>query len=159
MESTDNLVITQFDDNHYELIANVLKNVGWEPQYIDGQLAAIRTFAAETADSRVLVAYYADVFSGFISVQFYQWNRLSQIHGLVVDPAMRHRGIASGLVKAAETFVIARGGRGVYVDTPVTNTGAREFYTRQGYKQDYIMTAYYDADLDGVTYLKLFATA
>ena len=81
---------------------------------------------------------------------------MAQIHGLVVDPSARYRGIAARLIVEAEAFAIAKQGRGVYVDTPVTNTGARAFYIKQGYKQDYIMTDYYDTDLDGVTYLKLF---
>ncbi|HML20335.1 MAG TPA: GNAT family N-acetyltransferase [Aggregatilinea sp.] len=156
MESRSTLTVARFEDHYYESIAGILERIGWERQYIDGQLAAVRAFATDTVDSRVFVAHYNEVFSGYISVQFYQWNRLSQIHGLVVDPSMRHKGIASSLVNEAETFVIARGGRGVYVDTPVTNTGARAFYMSQGYQQDYIMTAYYDVDLDGVTYLKLF---
>lgn len=156
LESHSMLTIARFEDHDYELIAGVLEHVGWERQYIDGQLAAARTFATDTVNSRVFVAHYNEVVSGYISVQFYQWNRLSQIHGLVVDPSMRHKGIASRLVNEAEAFVVARGGRGIYVDTPVTNIGARAFYASQGYQQDYIMTAYYDVDLDGVTYLKLF---
>jgi ribosomal protein S18 acetylase RimI-like enzyme len=69
---------------------------------------------------------------------------------------MRHRGIAARLTQQAEHFARARGSRGVYVDTPVTNSGARAFYLKQHYRQDYVMTAYYDTDLDGVTCWKLF---
>lgn len=153
------LSLTQYQTEHQALIAQVLSNVGWEQRYITGQLDAIRTFAGDTTNARVYVAYFDETFAGYISIRFAEWNRLAQIHGLVVDPAMRYKGVAARLVAHAEAFVIARQGRGVYVDTPVTNTGAREFYTKQGYTQDYIMTAYYDTDLDGVTYLKLFERA
>lgn len=141
---------------HRADIAQILVHIGWEQRYIEGQLQSIDTFAADTENAHVVVARANDVVVGFITVQFYQWNRLAQIHGLAVDPSMRKRGIAADLVTQAEHFVLSKGGRGVYVDTPVTNTGARTFYSKQGYQQDYIMTAYYDENLDGVTYLKLF---
>lgn len=156
MATTEKLSISRFLPQHRELIARLLTKIGWEDRYIDGQLQAVEAFARDDQNARVFVASEGEVFAGYVAVQFYEWNRLSQLHGLAVDPSMRHRGIASRLVEQAERFVIARGGRGVYVDTPVTNTGARAFYLSQGYRQDYIMTAYYDTDLDGVTYLKLF---
>ena len=94
--------------------------------------------------------------SGFVCVEYREWNRLGQLHGLAVDPAFKRRGIASELVRRAEKFVRAEGGRGLYVDTPVTNEIARSFYEALGYQQAYVMPEYYDEGLDGVTYLKLF---
>jgi len=82
--------------------------------------------------------------------------RLGQLQGLAVDPALKRRGIASELVHRAEEFVQAEGGRGLYVDTPVTNEIGRSFYEALGYRQAYVMPEYYDQGLDGVTYLKLF---
>ena len=93
---------------------------------------------------------------GFVSVEFREWNRLGQLHGLAVDPDLKRRGIASVLVGRAEEFVQGEGGRGVYVDTPVTDGAARSFYEALGYRQAYVMPEYYDEGLDGVTYLKLF---
>lgn len=153
----ENLSLFLFLPEHRPLIAQVLVRIGWEPQYIDGQIQAIEAFAQDADHAAVFVAFQDGVFAGYVSIQFYTWNRLAQIHGLAVDPSLRKRGIATKLVAQAEQFARTKGARGVYVDTPVTNTGAREFYVRQQYRQDYIMTAYYDADLDGVTYLKLFA--
>jgi ribosomal protein S18 acetylase RimI-like enzyme len=51
--------------------------------------------------------------------------------------------------------VRAEGGRGLYVDTPVTNEIGRSFYEALGYRQAYVMPEYYDEGLDGVTCLKL----
>ena len=48
------------------------------------------------------------------------------------------------------------GGRGLYVDTPVTNELGRSFYEALGYRQAYVVPEYYDEGFDGVTYLKLF---
>ena len=93
---------------------------------------------------------------GFVSVEFREWNRLGQLHGLAVEPGLKRRGIASVLVGRAEGFVRGEGGRGVYADTPVINDAARGFYEALGYRQAYVMPEYYDEGLDGVTYLKLF---
>ena len=73
-----------------------------------------------------------------------------------MDLALKRRGIASVLVHRAEEFVQAEGGRGLYVDTPITNEVGRSFYEALGYRQAYVMPEYYDEGLDGVTYLKLF---
>jgi len=94
--------------------------------------------------------------SGFVCVEYREWNRLGQLQGLAVDPALKRRGIASDLIHRAEEFVRAEGGRGLYVDTPVTNEIGCSFYEALGYRQAYVMPEYYDEGLDGVTYLKLF---
>ena len=93
---------------------------------------------------------------GFVSVEFREWNRLGQLQGLAVAPDSKRRGIASALVRRAEEFVLGQSGRGVYVDTPVTNEAARHLYQDLGYELAYTMPDYYDDGLDGVTYLKLF---
>jgi ribosomal protein S18 acetylase RimI-like enzyme len=95
---------------------------------------------------------------GFVSVEFREWNRLGQLHGLAVNPSLKRQGIASALVRQAEAFVRERGGRGVYVDTLATNQAAQGFYRVLGYRHAYTMPEYYDEGLDGVTYLKLFLT-
>jgi ribosomal protein S18 acetylase RimI-like enzyme len=73
------------------------------------------------------------------------------------EPGLKRRGIASALVRHAEGFVLGEGGRGVHVDTPVTNGDAQSFYRALGYRQAYVMPEYYGEGLDGVTYLKLFS--
>jgi ribosomal protein S18 acetylase RimI-like enzyme len=72
-----------------------------------------------------------------------------------VDPNLKRRGIASALVRRAETFVREEDGRGIYVDTPSTNEIARSFYQALGYRHAYTMPEYYDEGVDGVSYLKL----
>ena len=141
-----------------QAVRRILLTNGWEERYIIGQLEGVESLAADVHGG-VWLAQMEDTLAGFVSLQFYAWNRLAQIHGLAVDPAFQRQGLAAALVQQAEDFARQRGARGVYVDTPVTNTGARSFYTSQGYIQDYVMTAYYDDGLDGVTYLKLFGAA
>lgn len=134
----------------------VLGQVGWAEQFVEGQLTSVQTFAANTEFARVHVAVIAGQVAGFSTVLFEPWNRLGQLHGLVVHPVRRRHGLAVTLVKEAETFVRELGGRGVFVDTPINNDGGRRFYEAIGYIHDYTMTEYYDEGLDGVTYVKFF---
>jgi ribosomal protein S18 acetylase RimI-like enzyme len=144
---------------HRRGVREVLAKNGWEEHYIAGQLAGVDALAGDPLPgtrSKVCVCEAEQRLSGFVCVEFREWNRLGQLQGLAVDPALKRRGIASELVHCAEQLVQAEGGRGLYVDTPVTNDIGRSFYEALGYRQAYFMPEYYDEGLDGVTYLKLF---
>jgi ribosomal protein S18 acetylase RimI-like enzyme len=146
-------------ERHRERIREILTKNGWEERYIAGQLAALDVLSGDTRPGtrgKVYVAEPESLLSGFVCVEFREWNRLGQLHGLAVDPDLKRRGTASALVRYAETFVREEGGRGIYVDTPATNEAARGFYLALGYRHAYTMPEYYDEGLDGVTFLKLF---
>jgi ribosomal protein S18 acetylase RimI-like enzyme len=141
-------------------VREVLAKNGWEERYIAGQLAGLDVLSADSLPGRrgkVCICEVEDRLSGFVCVEYREWNRLGQVQGLAVDPAHKRRGIASELVRRAEEFVQEEGGRGLYADTPATNEIGRSFYEALGYHQAYVMPEYYDEMLDGVTYLKLFA--
>jgi ribosomal protein S18 acetylase RimI-like enzyme len=144
---------------HRRGVREILAKNGWQEHYIAGQLAGLDGLSTDPLPGRrgkVCLCEVEDRLSGFICVEYREWNRLGQLHGLAVDPALKRRGIASELVHRAEEFVRAEGGRGLYVDTPVTNEGGHSFYEALGYRQAYVMPEYYEEGLDGVTYLKLF---
>jgi ribosomal protein S18 acetylase RimI-like enzyme len=144
---------------HRRGVREILAKNGWEDRYIAGQLAGLDALAGDQSPgtrSKVCVCEVGERLSGFVCVEYQAWNRLGQLQGLAVDPAFKRLGIASELVHWAEEFVRAEGGRGLYVDTPVTNEVGRSFYEALGYRQAYLMPEYYDEGLDGVTYLKLF---
>jgi ribosomal protein S18 acetylase RimI-like enzyme len=146
-------------EHHRKRISEILAKNGWEERFIAGQLAALDILSGDPAPGtrgKVYVARPEDRPGGFVCVEFREWNRLGQLHGLAVDPALKRRGIASALVRRAEAYVREEGGRGVYVDTPTTNEVARRFYQALGYSRAYTMPEYYGEGLDGVTYLKLF---
>ena len=145
---------------HRRGVCEVLAKNGWEEHYITGQLAALDALSGDPlrgTRSKVCICEVQESLSGFVCIEYRAWNRLGQLQGLAVDPALKRQGIASELVHRAEEFVQAEGGRGLYVDTPVTNESGRSFYEALGYWQAYVMPEYYDEGLDGVTYLKLFA--
>jgi ribosomal protein S18 acetylase RimI-like enzyme len=158
MEHVSNIV--PYDAlRHRRGVRELLAKNGWEQRYIAGQLAGLDVLSGEPLPgtrSQVCVSEIEDRLSGFVSVEYREWNRLGQLQGLAVDPDLKRRGIASTLVRHAEEFVRGEGGRGLYVDTPVTNEIGHSFYEALGYRQAYVMPEYYDEGLDGVTYLKLF---
>ena len=144
---------------HRRGVREILTKNGWEERYIAGQLAGLDALSGDPLPgtrSKVCICEVEERLSGFVCVEYREWNRLGQLQGLAVDPALKRRGIASALVHRAEQFVRAEGGRGLYVDTPVTNEIGGSFYEALGYRQAYVMPEYYDKGLDGVTYLKLF---
>jgi ribosomal protein S18 acetylase RimI-like enzyme len=144
---------------HRHGVREILAKNGWQGHYIAGQLAGLDALAGDPLPgtrSKVYVCEVEERLSGFVCIEYREWNHLGQLQGLAVDPAFKRRGIASALVHRAEEFVQAEGGRGLYVDTPVTNEIGRSFYEALGYRQAYVMPEYYDEGLDGVTYLKLF---
>jgi ribosomal protein S18 acetylase RimI-like enzyme len=144
---------------HREGVSEVLAKSGWEERYIAGQLGGLDALSSGTVPGtrgKVYIAEAEGRLCGFISVEFREWNRLGQLHGLAVDPDHKRKGVASVLVRCAENFVRELGGRGVYLDTPVTNEAARSFYRALGYRQAYTMPEYYGEELDGVTYHKFF---
>jgi ribosomal protein S18 acetylase RimI-like enzyme len=146
-------------ERHRRAIREILAKNGWEDRYIAGQLAALNVLSGDSAPGtrgKIYVAEFEARPVGFVCVEFREWNRLGQLHGLAVDPDLKRRGISSALVHRAEGFVRVKGGRGIYVDTPATNEVARCFYLALGYQYVYTMPEYYDEGLDGVTYLKLF---
>jgi len=146
---------------HRPHVRRILEQNGWEQQYVAGQLAAIDGLTTGGRPGVLGAVFVAEDLPsekvrGFVSVEFREWNRLGQLQGLAVAAGSKRRGIASALVRRAEGFVLGQSGRGVYVDTPVTNEAARNLYQDLGYELAYTMPDYYDDGLDGVTYLKLF---
>ena len=144
---------------HRRGVRGVLAKNGWEEHYIAGQLAGLDVLSGDLLPGirgKVYVCEVEDRLSGFVCVEYREWNCLGQVQGLAVDPTHKRRGIASKLVGRVEEFVRTEGGRGLYADTPATNEIGRSFYEALGFWQAYLMPEYYDEGLDGVTYLKLF---
>jgi ribosomal protein S18 acetylase RimI-like enzyme len=141
---------------HQYIVRPILQSIGWDEHYI----AAFETLPAQFARQPDRMSGYVGFREGepvgFVFVEHHLWNGLSQIQGLAVHAACQRQGIAAELVHKAEQFAISCRARGVYVDTPITNTGGRRFYEAIGYQLGYIMPRYYENALDGVTYQKFF---
>jgi len=148
------ITIRRFDDDDTQ-ITRLVKNAGWNPRQLRGQLSAIHRLLGDK-NGQVLVAVAGDEVLGYISAEFYEWNRLGQIQGLIVDNQWRGQGIATRLVREIEKYMKRKRARGIHVDTPVNNELGRRFYTGLGYQEDCIRTEYYGQGSDAVVYLCLF---
>lgn len=131
-----------------------MTGIGWAEQYISAMESAAIAFSKDPVNFGVYLAVSGDSPIGYLYVQYYVWNQLCQIQGLAVDREFQRKGVASALVARAEEFARSKNARGIYVDTPTSNTGGRKFYESIGYQLGYIMPRYYEDGLDGVTYQK-----
>lgn len=136
-------------------VRTLFESAGWQSRQIEGQMEALEKFLSEK-NSAVFLAFEKEEIVGYLGAQFYSWNRLGQIHGLIVHGSYRQQGIGSMLIREIEKFMKMHHARGVYVDTPADNLAASLFYRKNGYLQDYVMTEYYDEGLDGIAFLKIF---
>jgi GNAT superfamily N-acetyltransferase len=84
----------------------------------------------------VLVAELDGAVAGWVEVRASQvlfQDGSAEIVGLVVEEALRGRGIGAALVGAAETWAASRGYSRIRVRSNVVRTGTHEFYERLGY--------------------------
>ena len=154
MESA--ITIVDYIHDYQSSIRDILTKIGWAEQYIVAMEEAANIFAEDKEHYGVYSAVSNGVAIGYLYLQYSAWNQLCQIQGLAVSPEFQRQGIASALVAQAEQFARSKNARGIYVDTPTTNTGGRKFYEAIGYQLGYIMPRYYEDKLDGVTYQKFF---
>ena len=152
------VTIVDYASKYQSSIRRILEQIGWAEQYISSAEQNMQDLSQDKEKHGVYLAVLGNSAVGFLYVQYYAWNQLCQIHGLAVDPDVQRQGIASALVSQAEGFAHSKKARGIYVDTPTSNTGGRKFYEAIGYQLGYIMPRYYEDELDGVTYQKFFDT-
>jgi ribosomal protein S18 acetylase RimI-like enzyme len=150
------ITILDYTSEYRPSIRRILTKVGWAEQYVAAMEAAVEVFARDPEIYGVYLAFSQGEAVGYLYVQYYGWNQLCQIQGLAVSPDFQRLGAASALVRRAEAFARSKNARGIFVDTPVTNSGGRKFYEAIGYRLGYIMPRYYEDQLDGVTYQKFF---
>ena len=156
MTREQTITILDYSPEYRSSIRQILAKIGWAEQYISSAEQNVQNLAQDKENHGVYVAVKEAEATGFLYVQYYAWNQLCQIHGLAVSPEFQRQGVASALVARAEEFAHSKDARGIYVDTPTTNSGGRKFYEAIGYQLGYIMPRYYEDHLDGVTYQKFF---
>jgi ribosomal protein S18 acetylase RimI-like enzyme len=152
----ESITIVDYLPKYQPSIRRILTKIDWAEQYISAMESAADVFSKDRENWGVYLAMADDEAIGYLYVQYYAWNQLCQIQGLAVRPDFQRKDVASALVARAEEFARSKNARGMYVDTPTTNTGGRKFYEAIGYQLGYIMPRYYADGLDGVTYQKFF---
>lgn len=148
------ITIRDYSPKYQSSIRSILTKIGWAEQYISAMENAAQAFSKDKENHGAYLAVSNGNAIGYLYVQCYAWNQLCQIQGLAVSPEFQRQGAASALVARAEEFARSKHARGIYVDTPTTNTDGRKFYEAIGYQLGYIMPRYYEDGLDGVIYQK-----
>ena len=93
----------------------VLAKNGWEEHYIAGQLAGLDVLSGDPLPGRrgkVCVCEVEERLSGFVCVEYREWNRLGQLQGLAVDPALKRRGSPRMSSAVAKSSCEQRAGAG-----------------------------------------------
>jgi len=73
---------------------------------------------------------------------------------LGVDPAHRHKGVASALMAWHESTALTAGIGTIYIEARASNQGARAFYSKLGYSEVQRVRGYYSGIEDGVRFAK-----
>lgn len=147
--------IRPFIQSDYDAVKRVIESVGWIEQYVVAQLENINNISHDKV-GEVAVAVVSGKIVGFIQALHFSWNRLSQVHGLMVLKDYHRQGIARKLIEHVEDTAKKRGNRGIHLNTPVNNLIGRAFYTALQFSEKYIMIEYYEEGVDGVNYQKIF---
>ena len=77
---------------HRRGVREILAKNGWQEHYIAGQLAGLDTLSGDPIPgtrSKVCICEVEERLSGFVCVEYREWNRLGQLQGLAVDPALK----------------------------------------------------------------------
>jgi ribosomal protein S18 acetylase RimI-like enzyme len=117
---------------------------GWTPPRV---LASIRDRATNVA-----VAYDNSELSGF-GIMKYRDDE-AHLNLLAVHPAQHRRGTGSALVRWLEAAAITAGIGLITVEARVSNTIARTFYRKLGYREMALLPRYYSGREDAIRIAK-----
>lgn len=104
------------------------------------------------ARAEVWVAVADDRVAANAVVLYRTRTRQARLYSLVVDPALRGRGIAQALLEAAEAAARARGCVRVYLEVRRDNGAALALYAKRGYRPVGRISQFYE---DGEDALRL----
>ncbi|MGH8541058.1 MAG: GNAT family N-acetyltransferase [Stenotrophobium sp.] len=82
-------------------------------------------------------------------------SRAARIYSVVVDPAVRGRGIAARLVQTAEAGARKQGLSVITLEVRTDNAPARALYRKHGYTEDQRLSGFYDDGTDGLRLRKI----
>jgi ribosomal-protein-alanine N-acetyltransferase len=107
----------------------------------------------EARRGHTLVAEEAGEVAGFVVARCAQrgWGTIVTLD---VDPAWQRRGLGARLMAAIEGWLASQGVRVVTLETPADESGARQFYERQGYQLGGRVRGYYNGRLDAFAMVK-----
>ena len=110
-------------------------------------------FYISSQKSRTLVAEADDEIVGFV-IGCSEPRKLGHIITIDVAPHRQRQQIGSQLLCEIEQWLWQHGAEGIYLETPVDDTGAKSFYDRHGYFVLDRIEAYYNVSLDALVMMK-----
>lgn len=99
----------------------------------------------------------ADKVTGFICFGPIPMTDMSyDLYWIAVDPVYQKRGIGSGLIAYAETIIVQRGGRQIFIETSSTEPykKTRSFYEKHDYKIASNLEDFYRIGDNKITFVK-----
>jgi GNAT superfamily N-acetyltransferase len=135
-------VIRPAEPRDREALARLIGQLGYEASAAE---VAERLAAMHAEGRQVLVAEVDGAVAGCLSTSvmrvLHRPAPVGRISMMVVDEALRGRGIGAALVRAAEKALAAQGCRMVEVTSHVRRTEAHRFYERLGYERTSVRLA------------------
>ena len=110
-------------------------------------------FYIRSRKSRTLVAEAGDEVVGFV-IACSEPRRLGHIITIDVTPHRQRQQIGSRLLEEIEQWLWKQGGKAIYLETPVDDTGAQAFYEKHGYFVLDRIEGYYNDSLDALVMMK-----
>jgi ribosomal protein S18 acetylase RimI-like enzyme len=102
---------------------------------------------------RTLVAEKEGETVGFV-IACSEPKRLGHIITIDVTPSAQRRGVGSKLLGEIENWLWEQGAEVIYLETPVDDAGAKDFYDRHGYFVFDRIEEYYSDSLDAFVMMK-----
>jgi ribosomal-protein-alanine N-acetyltransferase len=106
----------------------------WTPASMLGELAA----------DRMRLPFVVEI-GGFVRGYLLAWRVADQLHilNLATDPDCQRQGLATALLRTAARQALAEGLLECTLEVRRSNTGARAFYERHGFRQAGVRMRYY----------------
>ena len=97
--------------------------------------------AIKSKETNVIVTTEGTELIGFAIMKYY--DQEARLNLFAVLPSYRRKGIGTQMINWLEEVALANGNGVVYLETRLSNKGAREFYQKLGYKVVQRIPGYY----------------
>ena len=137
MEPT--ITILGYSPEYRSSIRSILTKIGWAEQYISGMENAADVFSKDKENYGMYLAVSNETQQAISTFNITHGINFARFRGLPLAPSFSDRELLLRWLPAQRNFPVRNTARGIYVDTPTTNTGGRKFYEAIGYQLGYIV--------------------
>lgn len=94
---------------------------------------------------------------GYVLLLFSRGTSMTRLYSIAVDPALKGKGIGSGLITAAEDAAIAHDCVSMRLEVRKDNAASLALFQRHGYRQFDVVLDYYEDHMDALRFEKSLA--